>query len=652
MKGTMTRSLTTSIFYRLFLASICVAIIPGIVIALVGVSYIQSFNARSQAVQVSTDAVKLAATQLADLQHLNADLISLHAEIFVVKNDPGKQNTSIGAMERDLNGEITQLRTNFEQRLGTYQKNYLTTQSAPMQSVRNLLTGDSHFATITMTQQQAFNRIAQQEWQGYVQAMQQDLQALQSSSSSVDQGLLPSVTDAYTALEDDWKQIVNVTETLGDEVAKVSPTQTNGLLIITIIASLCILLVVGAIGYIVNLTIARPLRQLAFLTRRISMGDTRARAQARGYDEIALVARSVNAMVDSIVQLIQETQGQHESLQGWIDQLAGEVTRIGAGNLRVQARVTNTPLGVLAESFNYMVRELSGLVVRVKTSAYAVHRSTEFVFHIMAQIVKTSDVQLKHMNEAKIELQAMAKSSRQVAGRADMLSTAAQEEQQIIRRGRIAVKKATEAMQHMHKNMQETSGKVKKLDERSRDINEILHVLANIAQQTNFLAHEAVSQAAIVGDNGKGFSAVAADIQRLAERVKGQVRSIEEIVDTVREGVQQTSVAILVAEQKCAVGTLLMQNAGDALETIFASIEDQAKEIASIHQVATRQLQSFSVVEHMVQNISSSAQQVNEQARGATWNVEALARLVEALHNSVEVFELSEENARRASTMH
>jgi methyl-accepting chemotaxis protein len=646
-KSTKKWSLTTSIFYRLFLASICVAIIPGIIIALLGASYIRSFSARSQAVQVSTDAVKLATTQLADLQHLNADLISLHAERFVVKNIPGKQNTSINTLEQDLNSEIILLQSSFNQQLGTYQKNYLITQSVPMQSVRSLLAGDSHFAAITTTQQQALERVEQRDWQGYIQALQQDLHALQSSTPSADQGLLPAVTNAYTALESDWKQIVNVTETLSDEVAKVSPSQVNSLLFATIIASFCILLVVGTVGYIVNLTIARPLRQLAFLTRRISMGDTRARARVMGDDEIALVARSVNAMVDNIVQLIQETQGQRASLQGWIDQLAGEVGRIGAGNLRVQARVTNTPLGVLAESFNYMVRELSGLVVRVKTSAYAVHRSTEFVFHVMAQIVKTSDVQLKHINEAKIELLAMAKSSRQVARRADMLSGASQEEQQIIRRGRIAVRKATEAMQHMHKDMQETSGKVRKLDEHSRDINEILHVLASIAQQTNFLAHEAVSQAAIVGENGKGFSAVAADIQRLAERVKGQVSSIAEIVGTVREGVQQTSVAMLVTEQKCSAGTLLTQNAGDALETIFASIEDQAKEIASIHQMATQQLQAFSVVEHMVQNISDSAQQVNGQAREATWNVEALAHLVEALHNSVEVFELNEQNIRR-----
>ncbi len=647
MKSTTTRAINTSIFYRLFLASICVAIIPGIVIALLGVGYIRSFSARSQAVQVSTDAVKLATAQLTNLQHLNADLISLHAEKFVVMNAPGQQDTGINTIEQNLNSEIPTLQSSFDQQLGMYQKNYLITRSAGMESVRSLLTGNSNFASIMTTQQQAFDRVVDQEWHGYVQALQRDLQVLQSSAPSANQALLPSVTNAYTAVERDWEQIVNVTEILGDEVAKVSSTQMNGLLVATIIAIFCILLVVGTIGYIVNLTIARPLRQLAFLTRRISRGDTRARAQVMGRDEIALVAHSVNTMVDSIVRLIQETQGQRESLQGWIDQLASEVSRIGAGNLRVQAKVTNTPLGILAESFNYMIRELSGLVVRIKTSAYAVHRSTEFVFHVMSQIVKTSDVQLRHINESKTELLTMAKSSRQVADRADMLSNASQEEQLIIRRGRIAVKKAAEAMEHMHKNMQETSSKVKKLDEHSRDINEILSVLAGIAQQTNFFALEAASQAAIVGENGKGFSAVAADIQRLAERVKSQVASIVEIVNTLREGVHQTSVAMLVTEQKCSVGTLLTQNAGDALETIFASIERQAKEIASIHQMTTQQLQASSVVEHMIQNISGSAQQVNGQAREATWNVEALAHLVEALHNSVEVFALSEQNSQK-----
>ncbi len=630
----------TSIFYRLFLASVCVAIIPGIIIALLGVNYIREYSTRSQAVQVGTDAVQLATTQLADLQHLNADLISLHAEKFVVKNGLGGQDTSINAMEQNLEKEINTLQSSFGQQLGKYQQNYLITSSPNMQNVRSLLTGSSDFASITTSQQQACDRIVQHEWQDYGQALKQDLQALHASAPSVDQGPLTSVNTTYTALERDWKQVVDATETMGNAVARVTPSQMNGLLLATIIAILCILLVVGTIGYIVNFTIARPLRQLALLTRRVSQGDTANRVQVAGNDEIALVAHSINTMVDSIVRLTQEAHGQREALQKWIEQLVGEVSGIGAGNLRVQAQITNTPLGVLARSFNYMVRELSNLVVRIKTSANAVHQSTVFVFNIMSQIVKTSDVQLKQINESKVELTAMAKSNRQVTTRATMLSQASQEEQLLIRQGRIAVKKATEAMQHMHKNMQETTNKVKTLDEHSHEINKILTVLSNIAQQTNFFAHDAVTQAAIVGNNGKGFSAVAADIQRLAERVKSQVTSISEIVLTVRTEIRQTSIVTLETEQKCSVGTLLTQNAGNSLEAIFTSIERQADEIASIHQMTVQQLQAFSEVEHMIQSISSSAQQVNGHAREATWNVESLAQLVEALHNSVEVFEL------------
>ncbi len=599
-----------------------------------------SFSTRSQAVQVGTDAVKLATTQLANLQHLNADLISLHAEKFVAKNGLSNQDTSISSLEQNLEKEINTLQSSFAQQLGTYQQNYLITASPNMKNVRSLLTDNTNFSSITTTQQQALDRIVKHEWQGYIHALQQDLQALQSSALSANQGPLASVNTTYTVLERDWNQIVTATETMEDEVARITPGQLNGLLVATIIAIFCIFLVVGTIGYIVNFTIARPLRQLSLLTRRISQGNTNSRVEVRGSDEIALVAHSINTMVDSIVRLIQETHGQHEALQKWIEQLVSEVSGIGAGNLRVQAQVTATPLGILAKSFNYMVRELSNLVVRIKISANAVHHSTAFIFHIMSQIVKTSDVQLKHITEAQIELTAMAKSSQQVATRANMLSHASKEEQLIIHQGRISVKKATESIQHMHKNMQETASKVKTLDEHSREINKILTVLSNIAQQTNFFAHDAASQAAIVGENGKGFSAVAADIQRLAERVKSQVSSISEIVLTVREEIRQTSVMILETERKCSVGTLLTQNAGSALETIFTSIERQADEITSIHQMTVQQLQAFSEIEHMIQNISLSTQQVNRQARGATRNVKSLAHLVEALHHSVAVFEL------------
>src|SRR5207244_9605072 len=68
-------------------------------------------------------------------------------------------------------------------------------------------------------------------------------------------------------------------------------------------------------------------------------------------------------------------------------------------------------------------------------------------------------------------------------------------------------------------------------------IYEIVAAISNIAHQTNRLALDAAIQAAMAGENGKGFGAVAADIRRLAERAKEEASMIARIVRSVREDI-------------------------------------------------------------------------------------------------------------------
>src|SRR2546428_9715449 len=90
----------------------------------------------------------------------------------------------------------------------------------------------------------------------------------------------------------------------------------------------------------------------------------------------------------------------------------------------------------------------------------------------------------------------------------------------------------------IHKNVQATEGKVQYLGYRSREIDEIVAAIANIAHQTNRLALDAAIQAAMAGENGKGFGAVASDIRRLAERAKHQASSNARIEPAVREDIR------------------------------------------------------------------------------------------------------------------
>lgn len=641
----------TSIFNRLLMASIIVAIIPGVVIFLLGSTYIQTLNTHGQAVQVSTDAVKVATTQLANLEHMNADLIALQAEQFVAIGVAGTQDARIGQIEQTLTSEINSLQAGIDQTLTRYQRDYQLTTSNNMDSVRNQLASNATYSNIAADQQDTLQRVTQQEWQAYIQAQSQVLQAIQAKQPSTQTNqLLQAANNKYAPLDKDWTHIVTLAETVGDKIALVDTTQRNTLIMYALVAVALIVIIVLLIGVVVNQTIARPLRQLATLTRRISRGDTSARAPIMGNDEIYLVAQSMNGMLDNIVQLIRETQGQRDMLQAQIERLMGEVMGIGGGDLQVRAGVIPGTLGILAEFFNYMVEALSSLVIRVKQSSREVEASTSVTFNVLMQLVKSSDLQLSGIAEAAVEIEQMANSTRQVANRTNSLYNVAHEAQSAIQKGRHSVRLASEGMQRIHNTIQDTSQKVQTLDEHSNEINEIIAVISNIAQQMNRLARDAAGQAAAVGEHGKGFGVVAGDIQRLAERTNGQVSSIAQIVQGVRQDIHAARVSMQDTERESSHGAKLAEEAGEAMETVFAAVEQQAEEMNAINRTAMQQLQSFSSIVNVMHLMTTSTQQISASTRQASQSLEYLARQVQELRRSVEAFKLPQTAASSFTT--
>src|SRR5438270_9820718 len=106
--------------------------------------------------------------------------------------------------------------------------------------------------------------------------------------------------------------------------------------------------------------------------------------------------------------------------------------------------VQTCALPILADSFNYMVEELSSLIVRVKMVSHEVENSTTITFERMAQLVKSADAQIHEIGAAAIEIEHMADSSRQVAEKAEVLYNVAREAHQTAQGGRDAVQQTVE----------------------------------------------------------------------------------------------------------------------------------------------------------------------------------------------------------------
>jgi methyl-accepting chemotaxis protein len=632
----------TPIFRRLFIAFALAAVVPGVIISVLGNTYINTLAARSQAVQTSNQALKITTSQLSNLQQMNSDLTGYQSTAFAAQ---GSNDPNMIAMTQSLNNEIVALRGQFSQQAQLYQQNYQVATSPQMAAIRGILSGTDSTNKIAHDQQQTLTKVlgSGQQWSSYLAAQNQEILDIKTKAShTTAHNDLVKADNLYKPLEASWRHIVDLAQTISDQVATVSGSQTDPVIIATVIAVLSTVMVVVTIGYIVNLTITRPLRQLATLTRRIAKGETSARANLIGRDEIYMVADSMNKMLDNIVRLIQDTQAQRDNLQAQVEKLVSEVSGVGEGDLRVQAEVTADALGVLADSFNYMVEELGSLVVRVKMVAHEVENSTAAIFDRLTQLVETGDIQLNQIGNAAVEVEHMAGSSRQVAERAQILYSVARDARQSAQVGREAVQQTVEGMERIHENVQATASKVQTLGERSREINNIVEGISGIAHQTNRLALDAAIQAAMAGENGKGFGAVAADIRRLAERAKDQASMIGRIVRSVREDIGAAAVSMQDTERETSAGAKLTEEAGIALESIFSAVEHQAREIENINQMATQQLQSSSNVVQIMRGISNTTQQSTMSTRDASQNMERLARLVEQLRSSVEAFKLRE----------
>ena len=650
------------IFRRMIIVFALAALIPAVVIVLLGNFYLTFMNTQGQAIRTSVDAQSLASQQEDNLQRMNALLQAKFYQIFAshsgVITDP-----SLFASGGLVDGEIRALEADFDRNLTIYQNQYELATSPNMSAIRGILQNDdpANATQITQSQENALNAVIgpNQAWAKYksdqdnladnLEKLQSDLQSgttytpLQINQKyEQDYTILHSAISDFTSLRNSWQQVVQAAADMGKAVTSVGSAQMQPIYIYTSIALFLTILAIIATGIIVNQTITLPLSRLASLTARIAEGRTEERANVPGRDEIALVANTMNNMLNNIVYLMQDAQTQRDILQARVEKLVSEVCNVGEGDLQVQAEVTSDALGVLADSFNYMVEELSSLVVRVKMMAHEVENSTTLTFQSMVQLVGNADVQIQQIGRAAQEVEHMADVNRQVADRSQSLYVSAHEARQMAQIGRESVQQTVEGMGRIQAYVQDTAAKVQTRGDSSREIDNIVGVIATIAQQTNRLALDAAVQAATAGEHGKGFGAVAVDIRRLAERAKDQANIIARIVRGVGENIDAAAVSMEDTERETAIGAQLTQETGAAFESIFGVVERQGSEIEVINQLATRQLQSSNAVVRIMQGVSESTQQSSINTRGAARNMEHLARLAEQLLNSVGAFKLRE----------
>ncbi len=631
------------LFIRLFFIFAWATIIPIIVISLLSVSIFGTFQTGDRAVQTSNQAIKITTDELANLQSMHALLVALL---------PGITSNVTNQAEQQVIFQVLNIEGNFDLDSMHYQQQYqLATSSSTLDIRTILLNNDSHTPLISQ-QKQLLNTILLHQWPQYKVAQDSLLIGLDTQLPLAQAAtLLQKANALYTPVLQNWQKIVSIAEQVNTEVVKVGPSQINPIILGTILAIVVSMLVVFSIGFLVNQTITRPLYQLVALTRRIIDGETTARSDLQGNDEIARVASSINAMLDHIVQLMQELRNRRDYLNQRVEKLIDEVKGIGEGDLRTHAEVTADTLGTLADSFNRIINELAGLVVRVKKDALDVEHSAHVMLEQNSYLVKVGDTQVQQIVLLNTGIEHMAAASQEVALHAQSLYSIAHDAHQSASGGRQEIIRAFDEVNSINQNIQAAARKAQILGEISQEINSIVAVISSIAYQTNRLALDSAIQSATSGEYGKGFGVLASSIRKLAEETKNQTTVITRVVRNIREDIAEVATSMQNTEREAISGTGAIKDVEGALTVIFDVVEHQAKEAVSINNLASKQLSSANMVVRSMHSTSDTTRDNNTHMKDAASHLQQLMWLLEQLRFSVVVFKLRDDlyDARIAS---
>lgn len=336
----------------------------------------------------------------------------------------------------------------------------------------------------------------------------------------------------------------------------------------------------------------------------------------------------------------QEAKRVNDANQAAILRLMNELQTVAEGDLTQQATVTEDITGAIADSVNYTVEELRTLVSQVQGTA---GRVTE----TMQQVEATSTELLAASTEQLREIRDTGESVLQMAGRINEVSAQAQETAQVARQsldaaesGLRAVQNTIGGMNSIRDQIQETSKRIKRLGESSQEIGEITELISDITEQTNVLALNAAIQAASAGEAGRGFSVVAEEVQRLAERSGDATRQIAALVKTIQTDTQDAVAAMERSTQGVVEGTKLTDAAGTALGDIDRVSRQLADLIAQISNQALSEAQSANVVAANIQHIFAVTEQTGEGTRSTAQMVRELSKTAEELKQSVARFKI------------
>ncbi|TCL69799.1 methyl-accepting chemotaxis protein [Rhizobium sp. BK251] len=387
-----------------------------------------------------------------------------------------------------------------------------------------------------------------------------------------------------------------------------------------------------------------PLARLAAITRDVADGKLDGEIGSQGRkDEIGVMARALMSFRTSLTeqrrleaasaderaaadqerrQRLAERDAEARSLQDVVEALDEGLTHLAEGDLAYRiGRTFPSELEALRHNFNEALATLNETMAAIGGNSQAVRSGSNEMRTGADELANRTERQASSISETASAINAITQSVRAQIERAEQAAKIARNAQsETLGSGEI---------------MHETIAAMEAIQGSSRQINQIISVIDEIAFQTNLLALNAGVEAARAGESGKGFAVVAQEVRELAQRSSSAAKEIA--------GLLQKST------REVETGVSLVEKAGVALKGIGQHVEAINGQIEGMKDATREEADALRQINVAVSELDGMTQQNAAMVEETTTAIRRLATEAEEMDRRLGNFRLSASSTGRTT---